>query len=89
MKTYIIRKLIGLPLILIGVSLLIFLALRALPGDPARLMAGPEATQEAVDNMRSRLGLDRSLPEQYAQFAYGASAGRSRHVYPLKVTGDQ
>ncbi|MGU3575060.1 ABC transporter permease [Brucellaceae bacterium C25G] len=75
MKTYIIRKLIGLPLILIGVSLLIFLALRALPGDPARLMAGPEATQEAVDNMRSRLGLDRSLPEQYAQFAYGALHG--------------
>jgi glutathione transport system permease protein len=75
MKTYIIRKLIGLPLILIGVSLLIFLALRALPGDPARLMAGPEATQEAVDNMRSRLGLDRSLPEQYAQFAYGAVQG--------------
>ncbi len=75
MKTYIIRKLIGLPLILIGVSLLIFLALRALPGDPARLMAGPEATQEAVDNMRSRLGLDRSLPEQYAQFAYGAMQG--------------
>ncbi|MCF7645556.1 ABC transporter permease [Bacillus subtilis] len=75
MKTYIIRKLIGLPLILIGVSLLIFLALRALPGDPARLMAGPEATQEAVDNMRSRLGLDRSLPEQYAQFAYSAVQG--------------
>lgn len=75
MKIYIIRKLIGLPMILIGVSLLIFLALRALPGDPARLMAGPEATQEAVDNMRSRLGLDRSLPEQYAQFAYGAMQG--------------
>lgn len=75
MKTYIIRKLIGLPLILIGVSLLIFLALRALPGDPARLMAGPEATQEAVDNMRTRLGLDRSLPEQYAQFAYGTVQG--------------
>ncbi len=75
MKTYIIRKLVGLPLILIGVSLLIFLALRALPGDPARLMAGPEATQEAVDNMRSRLGLDLSLPEQYAQFAYGAVQG--------------
>lgn len=75
MKAYIIRKILGLPLILIGVSLLIFLALRALPGDPARMMAGPEATQEAVDAMRSRLGLERNLPEQYAQFALGAVQG--------------
>jgi glutathione transport system permease protein len=75
MKAYILRKLIGLPLILIGVSLMIFLALRALPGDPARLMAGPEATQEAVDAMRTRLGLDQSLIQQYAQFAIDAAHG--------------
>lgn len=75
MKAYIVKKLLALPLILIGVSLLVFVAIRALPGDPARLMAGPEATQEAVDNMTRRLGLDRSLPEQYASFAYGAVRG--------------
>lgn len=75
MKAYIVKKLLALPLILIGVSLLVFVAIRALPGDPARLMAGPEATQEAVDNMTARLGLDRSLPEQYASFAYGAVRG--------------
>lgn len=75
MKAYIAKKLLALPLILIGVSLLVFVAIRALPGDPARLMAGPEATQEAVDNMTRRLGLDRSLPEQYASFAYGAVRG--------------
>jgi glutathione transport system permease protein len=75
MKAYIAKKLLALPLILIGVSLLVFVAIRALPGDPARLMAGPEATQEAVDNMTRRLGLDRSLTEQYASFAYGAVRG--------------
>jgi glutathione transport system permease protein len=75
MKAYIAKKLLSLPLVLIGVSLLVFVALRALPGDPARLMAGPEATQEAVDNMTARLGLDRSLPAQYASFAYGAVRG--------------
>jgi glutathione transport system permease protein len=75
MKAYIARKLLALPLILVGVSLLIFLSLRALPGDPARLMAGPEATQEAVDDMRARLGLDRGLVAQYADFAYGAVRG--------------
>ena len=75
MKAYILKKLLALPLILVGVSLLVFVAIRALPGDPARLMAGPEATQEAVDNMTVRLGLDRSLPAQYASFAYGAVRG--------------
>lgn len=75
MKSYILRKILALPLILIGVSMLVFLAIRALPGDPARLMAGPEATQEAVDNMRSRLGLDRTLVVQYAEFASNAVQG--------------
>ncbi|WP_117192444.1 ABC transporter permease [Rhizobium terrae] len=75
MKAYIVKKLLALPLILIGVSLLVFVAIRALPGDPARLMAGPEATQEAVDAMTARLDLDRSLPEQYASFAYDAVRG--------------
>ncbi|WP_037083269.1 ABC transporter permease [Neorhizobium vignae] len=75
MRAYITKKLLALPLILIGVSLLVFVAIRALPGDPARLMAGAEATQEAVDNMTVRLGLDRSLPAQYASFAYGAVRG--------------
>lgn len=75
MKAYIAKKLLALPLILIGVSLIVFVAIRALPGDPARLMAGPEATQEAVDAMTGRLGLDRSLPEQYASFAHGAIRG--------------
>ncbi len=75
MKAYIVKKMLALPLILVGVSLLVFVAIRALPGDPARLMAGPEATQEAVDNMTRRLGLDRSLPAQYASFAVGALTG--------------
>ena len=75
MQAYVVRKLISLPLILIGVSLLIFISIRMLPGEPARVMAGPEATQEAVDAMTARLGLDRSIPEQYATFATNALQG--------------
>ncbi|MFD1944827.1 ABC transporter permease [Paradevosia shaoguanensis] len=75
MKLYFARKFLMLPLVLLGVSLLVFLAIRALPGDPARLMAGPEATQEAVDNMRIRLGLERSLIEQYVSFLWNALHG--------------
>lgn len=75
MKLYFARKFLMLPLVLLGVSILVFLAIRALPGDPARLMAGPEATQEAVDNMRIRLGLDQNLLEQYASFLWAALHG--------------
>ncbi|HEY4200818.1 MAG TPA: ABC transporter permease [Devosiaceae bacterium] len=75
MTRYFARKFLMLPLVLLGVSLLVFLAIRALPGDPARLMAGPEATQEAVDNMRIRLGLDQSLVQQYVSFLWNALHG--------------
>ena len=50
---------------LLGVVMITFLLTRALPGDPAAFFAGPAATPEAVDEVRDRLGLDRSLPEQF------------------------
>ncbi len=75
MSRYVTRKLLALPAMLLGVSLLVFLAIRALPGDPARLMAGPEATEEAVDAMRHRLGLDAPLPARYGAFLLGALRG--------------
>jgi glutathione transport system permease protein len=74
-RRYVVRKLLALPAMLLGVSLLVFLAIRALPGDPARLMAGPEATQEAVDAMHARLGLGRPLPLQYGSFLIGVLHG--------------
>lgn len=60
---------------MLGVSLLVFLAIRVLPGDPARMMAGPEAPAAAVDAMRTRLGLDQPLPAQYADFLAHAIRG--------------
>ncbi|MBY4840184.1 MULTISPECIES: ABC transporter permease [Pantoea] len=75
MKAYVAKKVLSLPLIIFGVSIIVFIAIRALPGDPARLMAGPEAPQEAVDSMRVRLGLDQPLPLQYVRFAAEALHG--------------
>ena len=75
MRRYVLRKLLALPAVMLAVSLLVFAAIRILPGDPARLLAGPEATQDAVDAMRGRLGLDRSLPVQYAHFLAGVATG--------------
>ena len=75
MRRLIGRKLLTLPFVMLGVSLLVFGAIRILPGDPARMLAGPEATQAAVDDMRVRLGLDRSVPAQYLSFLGRAAHG--------------
>lgn len=75
MKAYVIKKLLSLPLILLGASLIVFLAIRMLPGDPARLMAGPQATQDDVSRMHTRIGLDDPLAVQYGHFVSGMLKG--------------
>ena len=75
MATALLRKLLAFPFALGGVSVLIFLVVHALPGDPARMMAGPEATESAVNDMRARMGLQRPLAVQYASFLGGALRG--------------
>jgi peptide/nickel transport system permease protein len=59
---------------LIGVVIVTFLLTRALPGDPAAYFAGPTASQESIDQIRVKLGLDRPLPEQF--FRYVADLAR-------------
>jgi glutathione transport system permease protein len=61
--------------ILFGVSLGTFIFNQALPGDPARLLAGPDATLEDVQAMRTRLGLDRPWPVRYVMFVRDAVTG--------------
>lgn len=61
--------------ILFGVSLGTFLFNQVLPGDPARLLAGQDATLGDVQAMRARLGLDQPWPVRYVIFVRGALAG--------------
>ena len=61
--------------VLLGVTLIAFVAIRLLPGDPARAMLGPRATPAALAQMRENLGLDRPLPAQYARFLGGLLRG--------------
>jgi peptide/nickel transport system permease protein len=51
-----------------GVIIVTFLLTRALPGDPAAYFAGPAATNEAIEEIRHRLGFDRSLPSQFIDY---------------------
>ena len=59
------RRLLGALPNLFGIVLITFLLTRALPGDPAAFFAGPAGTQEAVEQVREKLGLNRTLPEQF------------------------
>lgn len=65
---YIIRRLIGALVTLIGLSLIIFFLMRLLPGDPARIIAGLNATDQEVRRIRTQLLLDRPVTEQYVNF---------------------
>ena len=72
---HIVRTLLLSLITLLGVSVLIFLMLRVLPGDPARVLAGLNASEEQVGRIRAQLGLDDSLPSQYWQFLIGVLQG--------------
>ncbi|MDR7419691.1 MAG: ABC transporter permease [Armatimonadota bacterium] len=68
MRQYLTRRaLLAVPSLL-AVTLLIFLAMRAVPGDPAVLLAGEFATPETVASIRAKWGLDQPLPVQYGVF---------------------
>lgn len=60
---------------LFGVSIVVFMIVRMVPGDPARLIAGVEASEADVTNIRRQLGLTDSLPQQYARFLSGVMTG--------------
>ena len=53
---------------LIGVVIVTFMLTRVLPGDPAVYFAGPAATPQSIAEIRKSLGLDKSLPEQFARY---------------------
>jgi ABC-type dipeptide/oligopeptide/nickel transport system permease component len=57
-----------LPVVLFGVSVLVFMVLHLVPGNPAQVIAGPDAPPETVAAIEHELGLDRPLPEQYALY---------------------
>ncbi|MGQ0510147.1 MAG: ABC transporter permease [Betaproteobacteria bacterium] len=64
----ILRRLLGALPNVLGVVIVTFLMTRALPGDPAAFFAGPAATQEAIDQVRASLGLDKSLAHQFGYY---------------------
>lgn len=68
MVRYLIKRLLTIIPILFLVSILIFLFVHLIPGDPARLVAGPDASLSDIKLIRKDLGLDKSWIEQYIHF---------------------
>ena len=73
--SYILKRLAYLVPVLLGVTLLVFIISHAIPGDPARMMAGQKASREAVENLRRSMGLDRPLYAQYLRYLAGLVQG--------------
>lgn len=75
MVTFLARRLLQLIPVLFGVSVLVFLMIHLIPGDPAVLIAGFDAREADVVRIREALGLDQPLPLQYVQFVGRALIG--------------
>ena len=71
MTQYVLKRLAGLLPTLFAIGVLVFLFVHLLPGDPARLAAGPDATPETVELVRKDLGLDKPIPQQFVRFVDG------------------
>lgn len=72
---YLLRRVLLLVPMLLGLSLLLFVVARLLPGDPVGLAAGPNATPELIAQLREEFGLDQSLPMQYWTYLTGLVQG--------------
>ena len=66
MFAFLARRLLATLPVLLVVAVLVFLLLRLSPGDPAAVLAGDAASTEQIAQIRAGLGLDRSIPEQFA-----------------------
>lgn len=68
MKSYLIRRLLSLVPLIIGVSIIIFLAINFIPGNPIRIMLGIEATPEMEAELKAEYGLDQPLIIRYVKW---------------------
>ncbi len=90
MLHYLIRRLSMLIPTLLGVSLLVFVLMRLIPGDPAVLELGAGATPSAIAQVRAEMHLDDPVPVQYARWIGGVLRGDlgSSHTTGVSVVGE-
>lgn len=90
MASYIIRRLLSLIPTLLGVSIIVFLFLRMIPGDPALALAGEHATDANVERIREEFGLNKPLHEQYLTYMGKVLRGDlGRSVFNKRYVSDE
>lgn len=85
MTAYLLRRLLSLSLSLVAASLVIFLVMEVVPGDPASFMMGINADPQAVAALRTQLGLDEPLPLRYLGWVAGLLQGDFGVSYTYRV----
>ena len=76
MRRFLLPRLALLPVLALGISMLVFLLVNFIPGDPARIYAGGErATEAQVQEVREQYGLDKPLPVQYLTYVSRVARG--------------
>jgi peptide/nickel transport system permease protein len=75
MILYICKRALLLGMMLLGLLTIMFVITQVAPGDPARLMAGPNATQDMVETVRREYGLDQPLARQFVDYLGGIARG--------------
>jgi len=75
MAAFLIRRIALAFVTLFTVLTLVFVIVRILPGDPAQLILGDQASREAIEALHVRLGLDQPIATQYLQFIFNALRG--------------
>src|SRR5512136_1902812 len=81
MGAFLLRRIALLVPVVFGITLAVFFLVRLIPGDPARILLGIHATPDLIAVVRRTLGLDRSLPIQYALFLKALIHGDLGHSY--------
>src|SRR5690606_3173185 len=75
MLSFTLRKIMTLIFTMTGVAALTFVITNIAPGDPARLVAGPNATEDMVETIRVEYGLDKPVTEQFVVYMGGLMKG--------------
>lgn len=75
LSSFLLKRLLLSIFVIFGLSIVIFIIARIVPGDPARMALGPRAPEEVVQRLRQEMYLDKPLPEQYFYWIRGVLSG--------------
>ena len=81
MGKYVVKRVLSMIPLMFVVSIIVFLFIRLIPGDPARMIGGPTATAGEIAAIRSQLGLDQPLIPQFVQWLGGIFQGDLGHSF--------